>query len=231
MLTVEHINIYIMMTTIIRDVSFTLDAGGCLCLIGPSGCGKTTILRAIAGLLDIDSGNIDNRFTRTAYLFQEPRLLPWRTALENVLLVNPHADKTAAHELFTILGLDEEDRDKYPHELSGGMRQRVALARALITEPDLLLMDEPFSALDHQLRQQLQQLICTRIEQQGMAVCMVTHDRDEAVIMAKEILRLDGKPATTAHHIQLDRPYSERDNDWIREQTQSPLFTHIEPPK
>ena len=231
MLKVEHINIDIMMTTIIRDVTFTLDAGGCLCLIGPSGCGKTTILRAIAGLLDIDSGNIDNRFTRTAYLFQEPRLLPWRTALENVLLVNPHADTAAAHNLFTLLGLDEEDHDKYPHELSGGMRQRVALARALITEPDLLLMDEPFSALDHQLRQQLQQLICARIEQQDMAVCMVTHDRDEAVIMAKEILRLDGKPATTAHHIELDRPYNERDNDWIREQTQSPLFTHIEPPK
>ncbi len=147
------------------------------CLYGPSGCGKTTILRLIAGIIDEESGTIDNQFERTTYLFQEHRLLPWRTAWENIALVRKDEKSTNMQKqiatLLSQLELDETDWHKYPHELSGGMRQRVALGRALITEPQLLLMDEPFSALDFELKQNLQDLILSRVDQHDMSIIFI----------------------------------------------------------
>lgn len=225
MLIANAISIELMTAPIIDNLSFQIARGECLCFVGPSGCGKTTVLRAIADLQTLKNGSISHDFQRLAFLFQEPRLLPWRNALENVAIVAPERQAEIA-PLLQRLGFSASDFAKYPHELSGGMRQRIALARALIIEPDLLLMDEPFSALDHQLRRQLQQLIAEKIGA-GMAVCLVTHDRDEAVLLGSCILRLDGKPATALQSLHLDMPYAARDEAWIRRQVQSPFFAHI----
>lgn len=225
MLIANAISIELMTAPIIDNLSFQIARGECLCFVGPSGCGKTTVLRAIADLQTLKNGSISHDFQRLAFLFQEPRLLPWRNALENVAIVAPERQAEIA-PLLQRLGFSASDFAKYPHELSGGMRQRIALARALIIEPDLLLMDEPFSALDHQLRRQLQQLIAEKISA-GMAVCLVTHDRDEAVLLGGCILRLDGKPATAVQSLHLDTPYAARDEAWIRLQVQSPFFAHI----
>ena len=218
MLTASAISIELMTAPIIDNLSFQIARGECLCFVGPSGCGKTTVLRAIADLQTLKNGSISHDFQRLAFLFQEPRLLPWRNALENVAIVAPERQAEIA-PLLQRLGFSASDFAKYPHELSGGMRQRIALARALIIEPDLLLMDEPFSALDHQLRRQLQQLIAEKISA-GMAVCLVTHDHDEAVLLGSCILRLDGKPATALQSLHLDMPYAARDEAWIRRQVQ-----------
>ncbi len=206
--------------TIIEDFDFSLNAGEVACLYGPSGCGKTTILRLVAGIIDKESGTIDNRFSRTTYLFQEHRLLPWRTAWENIALVRKDAEKDTVQEkikkLLLQLELDSDDWHKYPHELSGGMRQRVALGRALITEPQLLLMDEPFSALDFELKQTLQNLILQRVSEHNMSIILVTHDRYEAIRMAHKIYILaDKKPTQCQRVINIDTPYPERNAHFI----------------
>jgi len=156
MLKVEKLRCSLMGDDIVRDLDLTIQAGEAVCLYGPSGCGKTTVLRIIAGLIDFDSGLIEQGFRRISYLFQEPRLLPWRTLWENVLLTTPQPESGAVRErvraILQRLHLAEADWRKYPHELSGGMRQRAAPGRALAGEPDLLLLDEPFSALDYELK-------------------------------------------------------------------------------
>ncbi len=173
MLTLHKLTADLMGETIIENFDFSLHSGEVACLYGPSGCGKTTILRLIAGIIDKESGTIDNQFARTTYLFQEHRLLPWRTAWENIALVCKEAGNTDIQQkistLLWQLELDKDDWHKYPHELSGGMRQRVALGRALITEPQLLLMDEPFSALDFELKHNLQDLILKRVDDRHSA--------------------------------------------------------------
>ncbi len=218
MLILEQLTVDLMGDTVVEDFDFQLPAGEIACLYGPSGCGKTTILRAIADIIDIESGTVDNQFEHTTYLFQEHRLLPWRTAWENIELVASRSQATnqMISELLTQLDLDVDDWYKYPHELSGGMRQRVALARALITEPHLLLMDEPFSALDFELRQSMQDLILQRVQQQKMSIILVTHDRYEALRMADKIYLLaDEKPTNCQRIITLSTPHVERDGQFI----------------
>lgn len=230
MLTLSKLNADLMSETIVENFNFHLNKGEVACLYGPSGCGKTTVLRLIAGLIDAESGHIDNQFSRTTYLFQEHRLLPWRSAWENIAVVaaNKPANKLTQQigDLLTQLQLDEIDWHKYPHELSGGMRQRVALARALITEPDLLLMDEPFSALDFELKKSLQDLILNRVTELGMSIILVTHDRYEALRMANKIYLLaDRKPMTTQRIIELSTPYHARDGAFIDNHL-NPQFWH-----
>ncbi len=213
MLTLKNLAADLMGETIIKDFDFTLNRGEVACLYGPSGCGKTTILRLIAGIIDKEAGTIDNQFARTTYLFQEHRLLPWRTAWENIVLVRKdaqHSDtQQAIADLLTQLALDKGDWHKYPHELSGGMRQRVALGRALITDPDLLLMDEPFSALDFELKHKLQNLILERVAEQRMSIILVTHDRYESLRLADKIYILaDNKPTRCQRIIDLDNASS-----------------------
>ncbi|MDO4777550.1 MAG: ATP-binding cassette domain-containing protein [Cardiobacteriaceae bacterium] len=227
MLTLENLHYRRSGETIIEDLSLTLAPGRVACLFGASGCGKTTVLRLIAGLEDPDRGHIRHRAERLTYLFQEHRLLPWKNALDNVALVS-HADKKSAreqaHELLLALALKANDLGKYPHELSGGMRQRVALARALITDPDLLLMDEPFSALDSNLRRHLQQIICERTLSGRTSVVLVTHDTHEAIRMANDIYFLSDKPAQLTATLHLDTPQNERDQHFIAAQEQNPLW-------
>ena len=227
MLTLDNIQIDLGGQTIVENFSLHLAAGECLALSGASGCGKTTILRAIAGLVALEDGSIRCHARRLAYLFQEPRLLPWLRADENVRLVAPDTDTARIRTLFRELWLDDKDLRKYPHELSGGMQQRVALARALITEPDLLLMDEPFSALDARLRDELQQRVIRLIDA-GTAVCLVTHDAQEAVRLARHIYCLRGKPTQCFADIHLSEPYAARDPAWCREKSAHPALRGIE---
>ncbi len=225
MLTLDNISIDLMGDTIVEDFNFALGSGEVACLFGPSGCGKTTILRAIADIIELESGYIDNRFARTAYLFQEHRLLPWRTAWENITLVQKSGEPGDVAELLTRLSLDAEDWHKYPHELSGGMRQRVALARALIVAPDLLLMDEPFSALDFELKQSLQDLIVERVKHAGMSIILVTHDRHEALRLSDTILLLaNEKPTRCLREISLTTAQSTRNAAFIESRLTSEFW-------
>lgn len=158
-----------------------------LALMGPSGCGKTTLLRIILGLARPTEGVAENGFRNMAAVFQEPRLLPWRTALENVNLVLGDGKDTlsAARKLLERMLLADA-AEKYPRELSGGMQQRVALARALAVGPDLLILDEPFKGLDEALRVRMIQ----EVSQTRAAILLVTHDRYEAETLGCEIMEL-----------------------------------------
>ena len=171
---------------VLRGVSFTLPAGGRLALMGPSGCGKTTLLRLAAGLLEPDSGEVLRPDAGAAVVFQEPRLLPWLTAEENVNLVLSDSSATLpqARAWLGKLGLADA-AGKYPAELSGGMQRRVALARALALGRELLILDEPFSALDEEQREGAQRLVA----EQGCAILLATHDEREAAALGCRILR------------------------------------------
>lgn len=162
---------------VLRDVSLRLAPGERIAVMGPSGCGKTSLLRVIAGLQSPDSGTIERTARRLSFVFQEPRLLPWLTAAENIRLVLPdahHGDDAAAW--LSRFGLSDA-ADRLPSELSGGMRQLVSLARALVCTPDLLLLDEPFKALDAAAKQNA---ITAVFDGTDAAVILVTHDAREA---------------------------------------------------
>ena len=187
--------------TVFSELSFTLSSEESLCLLGPSGCGKTTFLRLLMGLEQPSSGTIHivpMSGIQMSYVFQEPRLVPWRTCLENVLLpleltsqCNPSA-RLRAQELLQQLGL--ADRLKhFPHELSGGMQMRVALARALITQPNILLLDEPFAALDERSRFRMQDILLELKGRMNLQYVFVTHSIAEAVYLGDRILLMDDK--------------------------------------
>ena len=174
-------------TEVLKGVSFSLEKGQVLAIIGASGSGKTTLLRIVMGLLPPTDGTVENTFRKTSVVFQEPRLLPWRTALQNVNLVLGDGKTTqeTAKKYLEQVNL-EDASDKYPRELSGGMQQRVALARALAAEGDLLVLDEPFKAMDEALREQIIALVA----ETKAAILLVTHEEAEAKMLGCEIIRL-----------------------------------------
>lgn len=173
---------------VLVHVNLSLEPGQRLALMGASGVGKTTLLRMVLGLGTPDAGAVTNTFQRAAAVFQEPRLLPWRTAVENVNLALGDKKETLARSGRQLerLGLGDA-LDKYPDELSGGMQQRVALARALAVEGDLLVLDEPFKALDPQLRQQ----VMDQVSQTKAAILLVTHDAEEARALGCRIVEME----------------------------------------
>lgn len=172
---------------VLQNRDLCLRPGQRIALMGPSGCGKTTLLRIAMGLLTPTEGTVENEFRKTAVVFQEPRLLPWRTALENVNLVlgdGKNTLETAKKYLEQVKLADAAD--KYPRELSGGMQQRAALARALAAEGDLLILDEPFKAMDEALREEIIALTA----RSNAAILLVTHEEAEAEMLGCEILKL-----------------------------------------
>lgn len=172
---------------VLDGVNLVLRPGQRVALMGPSGIGKTTLLRIALGLLKPTEGMVENRFQRPTAVFQEPRLLPWRTAVENVNLVLEDNAQTLpkAGQALKALALAEA-LDKYPRELSGGMQQRVAIARALAAEGDLLVLDEPFKALDPALKE----TVLALVNQTSTAILLVTHEEAEAQALGCEILRI-----------------------------------------
>lgn len=172
---------------VLKENSLTLGPGQRVAIMGPSGCGKTTLLRIALGLIKSSVGTVKNTFSSVGVVFQEPRLLPWRTALENVNLVLGDRTETMEKAGGYLARVDLSDaRDKYPRELSGGMQQRVALARALALEADCLVLDEPFKAMDEALHRRMIELV----NQTEAAILLVTHEEEEAVLLGCEIIRL-----------------------------------------
>jgi len=186
---------------ILTSVDLTIGRGELVVLLGPSGAGKTTMLRLAAGLAQPTRGRVTNAGWRTAMVFQEPHLLPWESAVDNAALPleADHRPRDEAREearrWLGRLGFRREDLDKRPAQLSGGMQARVAIARAFVTAPDLVLLDEPFAALDPARRRALQGLLRDLVVEAGVSALFVTHDPSEAVRLADRIAVLSGFPA------------------------------------
>ena len=208
MLELKNVEYEILRDKVVRNFNLKVEKGEVVTLFGPSGCGKTTILRLISGLNEPRKGEIFNKFKKTTYFFQENRLLAWKNALENVLLVMDKPDQNSVLKLFSKVGLSQKDALKYPNELSGGMRQRVAFVRAVVTKPDLLLMDEPFSGLDYDMKEILIYIVSQRVSE-GMSIVLVTHDRMEAVKMSNRIYFLANKGAIIQKELVLDEAFKD----------------------
>ena len=177
---------------VLEDFSMTLKKGEIVALMAPSGYGKTTLLGLVSGLLKPQKGEIENSFEKVTYVFQEPRLFPWLTVTENLLAVINEKDETskqAVAECLTLVGLSDA-ANKYPSELSGGMKSRAALARALVYGGDLFLFDEPFAALDENLRHDLTAKIKEYLRARGASAILVTHNKEDATEIADRILTL-----------------------------------------
>ncbi len=209
---------------ILENVSLTLKEGEFHCLIGPSGCGKTSLLRLIAGLylptsgrITVNGGNVIEHKSEITMVFQTGALFPWLTALENVAfaLQSQGLSKTAstaqAKTFLEVVGLTNRSCS-YPSQLSGGQQQRVALARALAYRPRLILMDEPFSALDSQTRELLQQDVANLLSKMGVSVILVTHDIREAVFMAEKVYVMSKNGGRIVEELTIDTPRPERDD-------------------
>ena len=194
-------------------LSLTAERGRITCILGPSGCGKSTLLRLVGGLEAPDEGSVEIfgetpdqalERKRTAFLFQTPALLPWRTLERNVSLATELGASAGLtpHEALARVGLGEYQK-LYPAQLSGGMQQRGALARALATAPELLLMDEPFSALDELVREDLQALIRELAIDDDIAIFFVTHNITEAVYLADQIVVMSARPGRVLAAIEV----------------------------
>jgi len=203
----------------IENITFDLEAGHLVTLLGPSGCGKTTFLKIVGGLMSASSGTIqiNGRDVREpepdfGVVFQQANLMPWRTVLANVLFPmeilgrSDAAARRAAQDLLALVGLEGFEQS-YPAQLSGGMQQRVALCRALIHKPKLLLMDEPFGALDELTRMEMQDLLLDIRAKTGATVMFVTHSISEAVYISDDIVVFSKRPSVIADYIRVDLPY------------------------
>ncbi len=246
-ITFENVGVAFGKEQIYDRLSFDVRRGEFVCILGPSGCGKSTLLRLIGGLLDVSVGSVtvDGRTPRDAwpelaFVFQSPRLVSWRTALENVLLGaelrfgsgEGERRRARASELLALVGLTD-DAGKYPSMLSGGERQRVSIARALLVDPKIVLMDEPFSALDPNMRSRM------RVEMEriwlktGKTVVFVTHDIDEALQLSDRTVVLSNKPTSVLEIIELQTPrprtLGDRDLDTQRQKLIK-LFRSMEQP-
>ncbi len=194
---------------VLHDLNLSVARGEFVALVGPSGCGKTTILNLLAGHLTPTSGEV-TRSGKTRMVFQQDGLLPWLTARQNIELGVRHLPQATVrdekvNELLALIGL-RDFGEHYPHQLSGGMRQRVELARALVSEAEILLLDEPFGALDFLTRLRLRGELVRLLHEFSRTVILVTHDIEEAAHLADRILVLGDRPATISCELRLDVP-------------------------
>jgi len=210
---------------IIDGISFKIEDNHILAILGPSGIGKTTILRIAAGAIMPDAGKIESDRQKVGFIFQEHRLIPWRTALANITFVLKSDKRLAPKERMQIgmamlerLGLKGFEH-YYPAQLSGGMRQRVSIGRAFAIKPDLLLMDEPFTGLDLELKASLQEMLIELLEWRPITMIYVTHDPRDAVLIADETIILTGNPGKIADRIEFHCPRRERDQKYVHENT------------
>ncbi|PWB97963.1 ABC transporter ATP-binding protein [Salinibacterium hongtaonis] len=241
LLKVEHLNKVYESSTgnveAIGDISFTMQRGELVCIVGPSGCGKTTLLKCIAGLLRPSAGTVelDGKIVsgppaNMALVFQEygRSLYPWLTVRGNVELPLRHkklsrAEKDALiDDALLAVGLDHAG-GSFPWQLSGGMQQRVAIARAVAYQPEVLIMDEPFAAVDAQTRADLEDLVRSLHRERGMSILFVTHDIDESVYLGERVVVLSKSPTWVQEDLAIDLP-AERDQITTRAM---PRFTEL----
>ena len=203
----------------LADVSFSVEEGRFVTLVGPSGCGKSTLLQILAGLIGATSGQVlieGKRISapmpdKIGMVFQDPTLLPWKTALANVEFpldlrgVDRTLRRSRCSALLELVGLSEF-ADHYPHELSGGMRQRVAIARGLAQDPRLILMDEPFAALDEQTRTRMGHDLLDIWQKTGKTVFFITHSLTEAIYLSDVVLVMSPRPGRIIETIAIDFP-------------------------
>ncbi|SDA89968.1 sulfonate transport system ATP-binding protein [Pseudomonas sp. NFACC15-1] len=200
-------------TTVLNHIHLRLQPRETVCLLGPSGCGKSTLLRIVAGLEKDFEGQLLSHTEHLAFVFQEPRLMPWLTVQQNIgFSDDDDYDKAWVAQLIEEVGL-RGFADALPKALSGGMAQRVAIARGLYARPQVLLLDEPFSAVDAFTRMKLQDLLLQLAERHGIALLLVTHDVDEALYLSDRVLVMDNRPSRIrqALTVQLDHPRDRRD--------------------
>ncbi|WP_434750712.1 ABC transporter ATP-binding protein [Paenibacillus amylolyticus] len=224
---------------VIEDLSLEINQGEFVSLVGPSGCGKTTLLSIMAGLLKPTRGTVEvegkpvhGPSARMGYMLQQDYLFPWRTILDNALIGleltgNLEAQsRERTRELLISMGLGGTE-EQYPSELSGGMRQRVALVRTLATDPAILLLDEPFSALDYQTKLQLEDLVSDTLKEYGKTSVLVTHDLSEAIAVSDRVIVLDRNPGRIRRdfdipeHIRQAQPFHAREQEGFNELFQS----------
>ena len=202
----------------LAETSLTVGANEFVTLVGPSGCGKSTLLKLVAGLVAPSRGRIHVRdqpveepFPDVGFVFQQPVLLPWRTVLDNVLFsiemlgLEPRQYRKPAGDLLELTGLAGFET-KYPRELSGGMQQRVAICRALLPDPSLLLMDEPFGALDAMTREEMSLELLRIWEERRKTILFVTHSIPEAILLADRVVVMSSRPGRIARVIAVDLP-------------------------
>ena len=206
---------------VLRNIGLDVHAGELVCIVGPSGCGKTTLLNAVDGLIRVTAGRIlvDGREVAgpgadRAMVFQHDSLFPWRTVAANVTYglevqggLSPAERAQRGYALIELVGLSGF-AEHYPHELSGGMRQRVNIARALATQPQLLLLDEPFAALDAQTREFMQMELLKILARTRTTALFVTHQINEAVFLSNRVVVLSARPASVKDIIAIDLPLS-----------------------
>lgn len=202
-------------TRALADVSFSIAKGEFVSILGPSGCGKSTILSIIAGIIKQTEGKVlfeDQPITETdlriGYMLQQDYLFPWKTIIDNVLLGPKVQGKNTEQTLNKALNILEEVglpklENEYPSSLSGGMRQRVALVRTLMTDPQILLLDEPFSALDYQTKLKLENLVSQLLKNYHKTAILVTHDIGEAISMSDRIIIMDANPGLISKIVEV----------------------------
>ena len=216
MLSVSHLSARYQNQLALQDINLSIDSGELLVVLGPSGCGKTTLLNLIAGFIPAESGSItldgkpvNGPGADRGVVFQNEGLLPWRNVLDNVAFGlqlaggEKNARREIARQMLKKVGLAGAER-RFIWQLSGGMRQRVGIARALAADPRLLLLDEPFGALDAFTREQMQELLLTLWRDSGKQILLITHDIEEAVFLASELVLLSPGPGRIVERLALD---------------------------
>ncbi|KAA8732426.1 ABC transporter ATP-binding protein [Acinetobacter qingfengensis] len=225
--------------TVLNQIDLQVHKREFICVIGPSGCGKSTLSRIVAGLDSFHSGEvlvdgqpIQGTSAERGMVFQGYTLFPWKTVKQNVMFgplmkgLSQTRAEEMAREWINIIGLEKYE-NQYPHELSGGMKQRVAIARALVNEPKLLLMDEPFGALDPHTRQKMQKHLMDLWQNIDLTILFVTHDMDEAILLADRIVVLKSNPGEIKEIIEVNLPRP-RYSDLIHSTEFKQLRAHID---
>lgn len=212
-------------TQALKDINLTVKDGEFVCIVGPSGCGKSTLLEIVAGLLDYSNGNVyldDEEVKGTSrdigVVFQDASLFPWRTIKRNIAFgmevskVPKEVQEERLKKYIKMMNLNGFE-NKYPSQLSGGMRQRAGIARALVMNPKVILMDEPFSAVDHLTRCTLQEELIKIWQEEKKTVIFVTHDISEAVYLASRVVLLSPRPGEIQNEYKIELPYPRRGSD------------------
>lgn len=237
-LQLESIGHVFLGRAVLDDIRLAVPQGEMVALVGPSGCGKSTLAQIAAGLVTPRHGKVERGYRRCAFVFQEPRLLPWATVIANIglglsgisLTRGEKVDRVAA--ACRTVSLEETDHMKFPAQLSGGMRQRTAIARALVGNPDFVYFDEPFTALDAALRRRMQDLVIATVASRGTGGLFITHDIQEAVRISHRIAVLDRRGHGILDCVTVPHAPGERTDELVFETArrllqENPLFSVI----